>query len=40
MHIRARAAWLEDHKLSATWALTHAFAGPIVVAHDLAGAEE
>jgi len=40
MRICPHAAWLEDHKLAAAWALTHAFARPIVVAHDLAGAKE
>jgi hypothetical protein len=40
MHICARAAWLEDHKLATVWALTHAFARPVVVTHDLAGAKE
>jgi hypothetical protein len=34
------AAWLEDYQLAALRALTHAFAGPIIVTHDLPGAEE
>jgi len=40
MHICPRAAGLENDQLSTAWALPHAFAGPIIVAHDLAGAEE
>src|SRR4051812_14363744 len=40
MHICPRAAGLENDQLPTAWALPHAFAGPIIVAHDLAGAEE
>jgi hypothetical protein len=40
MHICPGAAWLEDYKLPAAWAFSHAFAGPIIVAHNLAGTEE
>jgi len=40
MHICPRAARLENDQLSAVRALPHAFAGPIIIAHDLAGAEE
>jgi hypothetical protein len=40
MHICPRAAWLENDQLPAMRALPHAFAGPIIIAHNLAGAEE
>jgi len=40
MHECPHTAWPEDHKLPAAWALPYAFAGPIIIAHDLAGAEE
>jgi len=40
MHVCPHTAWPEDDKLPAAWALPHAFAGPIIIAHDLAGAEE
>jgi hypothetical protein len=40
MHICPRAARLEDHILAAARTLPHPFARPIIVAYNLAGAEE